>query len=461
MIRYWLVFAACFGLLVFRGWDRLTHPELFAEGMKFMGRVLNEGWWTLFEIQDQALHIAPKLVALLVANLAPVADMPFYTNLACYAATAAVAASMSRSCYRWIIPADAARIALSLLLVMAPGLIEILGNLAGLHWSLLLWLGLLMLKDPEQRLKIWELVLAAVTCLSSAGSVVFLPLAFFRMLLARGREAAARDRPAPTLPRFAGEATLFAVLFLTVAFLAFHFFSLEKKIALDYIDIHGARRDLGDLLPSLGALFTTFYVLHPFLGTQHASLFLVSMPFYPLIAVSITVIAVMLYRLYRLHDHRFWLIPLWIACLLALAVMLSIVRYWAFYGIFSYPYWDWWTRYNFVFACTGLVFWFLLLRPGFPHGLKHWSSLLTVAIVLAYASQADTTLTRAQRGHQDDGFAVKRYGEERYWSKTAEELERSMKTGCPPEVEVKGFPRGKWKFVYESPLGRKDCPGDD
>jgi hypothetical protein len=455
--RYWLVAAVCFVLLVIRGWDRFTHPELFAEGVRFMGAVLNHGWWSLLEIHDQALHVAPKLVAVLAVNVVPVEYIPAFTNLACCAVMAAVMASLSRPCYRWIIPSDAARVALSLLLTLSPGQIEILGNLAGLHWSLLLWLALLTLKDPEYPLTAWELVIAALTLLSSAGAVVFLPLAFLRLVLARGRRVHPAYRSVLGLPRLTGETLLFLLLCLVSIYLAVNFFSQEKAIVLEEIDITGAMRGLDDLLPSLGALFTTFYVLHPFLGTQHASLFLVSMPFYPLVGVSLLLVTVLLWRVRRETDYRFWLIPAWIVCLMLLGVMLSIVRYWSFYGIFSYPYWDWWTRYNYVFACTGLVFMFLLFRPRNLWPYTHWSTVAALVMIIAYTSQAGTITTRAQGEHDEDGYAVKRYGKKEYWSRTAEDLESAMTTGCPRQVKVKSYPRGKWRFVYESPIENADC----
>lgn len=460
LLRYWLVFGACLGLLVFRGWDRLAHPELFAEGVRFVGSVLNHGWGSLLVIHDQAFHVAPRLVAMAVVSLAPVADIPFYTNLACYAVFAAVMASVVRPGHRWLIPSDAGRVVLALLLTLAPGMTEILGNLAGLHWSLMLWLGLLTLKDPDQPLTAWELAIAALTLLSSAGAVVFLPMAALRLLMTRRPSASPPLPPALALPKVAGEWVLFGLLLGMFAVLMSSFVTGANAIALEGIDVRGALRGLDDLLPHLGALFTTFYVLHPFLGTQHASLFLVSMPFYPLVGVSLALVSALLYRIWRKMDRRFWLLPAWLACLAGLAVMLSIVRYWAFYGIFSFPYWDWWTRYNFVFACTGLAFWFMLLRPESLHRLRHWSTLATLVLVVAYVSQAGTVTTRAQPPHDEEGYFVARYGDKDRWDNTAEELERAIETGCPRKVLVKGYPGGKWRFTYESPLEVESCPGE-
>ncbi len=450
--RYWLTFAVCLGLLMFRGWDRLAHAELFAEGMVFVGDALNGGWLSVFTTKDQFWHVAPRFIATLVVKVVPVADIPLFTNLACYATTAAVAASVVRPCYRWIIRDDAARVVLALLLTFAPGLIEILGNLAGMHWSLLLWMGLLTLKDPKYPLTAWELTLAAVTLLTSAGAVVFMPVVFLRVLLARGRHSIAPYRPALAVPRFAGEVMLLTAFVLVTLLLASHFLTQDVREISPGVDLGGRWRGLDVLLPRLGALFATFYVVHPFLGTEHTTLFVASVPYYLLIVASIALVAVLLVRISREMNYRFWLIPTWIIALMLLGVMLSIVRYWAFYGVFSFPHPNWWTRYHFIFGSTGLILWFILLRPQDLRRITHWSVVVLFVLTIAYVSQADTRTRHALHPHKDDGYAVNRYGDTRYWSRAVGDLERSMKTGCPHSVRVVSYPGGKWRFIYESPL---------
>jgi len=460
--RFWLAYAGCLGLLLFRGWDRITHPELFAEGVRFMGGVLNNSWLDLFETYDFFFHTAPKLVALVVVSLAPLADVPLYTNLACYAVTAAAMASIARSAYRWLIPSDSARLALALLMTLAPGLIEVLGNLAGLHWSLLVWLAVLSLKNPKYPLTVWELVVIALTALSSAGAIVFLPLVFLRLLFAWHRNRPVVPvTPVTAVPHFAGEAVFFSTLFLLTVYLLSDFiFSAEKVGGNTSLDIVAAARGIDDLLPSLAALFTTFYFLHPFLGTQHTSVFLQAMPFYPLFGVAMIVVVLLLLRAWQALDYRFWLIPAWLLSFMLLAIMLSIVRYWAFYGIFSYPYWDWWFRYNFLFGASGLLFWFMLLRPRGLLRVRHLSSVATLVLIVAYTSQAPTVTAGATPPHDRDAFNIERYDQEQFWSRTVDVLRHAMETGCPSQVEVRGSPRGKWRFVYESGKPAEECEGE-
>lgn len=459
-VRYWLVFAACYGLLIFRAWDRISHPDLFAEGVRFVGLALNEGWTTLLEPYDMFFHTAPKLVALLAVNLVPVPAIPLFTNLVCVAVTAAAMAAISRPAYRWIIPSDGARVVLALLMILSPGLVEVLGNLAGLHWSLLLLLALLALKDPDRPLALWELGFVALVALTSGGSVVFLAVASVRLALARraGRGRARGRAPDPTVLR--RESAFFAILFLVAVYLLLHFISQEARVGHvdDGLNIAKAARDIHELLPHLGALFTTFYFLHPFLGTNNTSIFLVSVPFYPLVGTAVVIVLLFLWRLMRRMDQRFWVIPAWLGSMLAFAAMLSIVRYWSFYGIFSFPYDDWWFRYNFIFACTGLTFWVVLLRVTDLSSPRHWPTALMLLLAVSYFLQARAVTSRAVPPHDTESFAITRYAEKNYWSETAEELQRSVTTGCPGRVEVAGPPEGKWTFEYESPLAAEGCP---
>jgi len=454
--RFWLVYGACLALLAFRGRDRLSHPDLFAEGIRFVGEALNDGWAALLSPYDFYLHVAPKLVALLAIELAPVEQIPLFTNAVCFAVTAGAMASISRPCFRWLIPSDGARICLAVLLVLVPGLVEMLGNLPNLHWALLVLMATLLLKDPEHPYTAWELALALLAMLSSASAIVFLPVAFLRLAFSWQRRwlRAAVGAPDP-YPR---DAVFFSMLLLVTVYLFTGFAASDASVGIGRIDIVGAARGLDELLPNLGALFSTFYFLHPFMGTQNTTDFLQAAPLYPLIAVSAAVVLLLVARLLRGGERETWLIPAWLVSLLLAAVMLSIVRYWSFYGVFSFPYQNWWFRYNFFFASTGLIVWFMLLRVESLTKLRRWPNAVMWILAIAYAVQAPATTVDAPPPHNANAFAVNRYEETRYWARTADELERSMRTGCPATVELFAAPGGKWSVVYESDAAGGDCP---
>lgn len=457
IVRFWLVFSGCLGLLIFRGWDRIEHADFFAEDIRFMGSAFNDGWATLLEQYDFFYHTAPKLIALFGANFVPIENIPLFTNFVCYATTAAAMATISRSAYRWLIPSDGARAALALLMILAPGLTEILGNLAGLHWSLLLWLAVLSLKEPGRPFTVWELLIVVLVGVSAAGSIIFLPIAFLRLLLAGHRCSAAGYSLLSAPKQLRREIVFFSILFIVTAYLFIHFITKDAQVGIDDIDIVVAARDVEELLPRLGYLFIAFYFLHPFLGTQNTSIVLDSLPFYPLFFTALIIVGLLLWRVRSPLGVKFWLIPAWLICLFSLATMLSIVRYWAFYGLFSPPYEEWWFRYNFVFACTGLVFFFLLLRPDNLLKIRQWPVLAAIALIVGYLSQAQATTEWASPPHEYDAFAIERYGTKDYWGRTAERLEESTKTGCPREVRVVAHPNARWRFTYVSPLDSTDC----
>ncbi len=457
IVRFWGVYAGCLGLLLFRGWDRISHPQLFAEDLRFVGQALNDGWFSLLQPYDFFFHSIPRLIAILSVELVPVSHIPLFTNLACYALTAAAMANVSRSAYAWLIPSNNGRVALSLLLPLAPGLIETLGNIAGIHWSLLFWLAALCLRDPDQPFKIWELVLAALISVTVAAAIVFVPIAFLRLVFAWRRKTAPAGEHATAAKVLRYEFVFFMILFAVSAFLLLNFVFSDEKVGTEKHDIVARMRSIEALLGRLHSLFTAFYFLHPILGTHHTSLFFRASPVYPLFAVALLVIGLLLWRLKHQLDERFWLVPVWLGCLFLLAIMLSFVRYWSFYGIFSPPYWDWWFRYNFIFATTAMLFWFILLRPKELFNPRLWRSATTLALITAYVLQADTKTLRARPPHQKDGFAIERYGDTDYWSRTSSDLERSINSGCPREIAVRGHPKGRWKFIYRSPIQTEDC----
>jgi hypothetical protein len=441
---YWSAFAASFALLVVRGWDRLTHPELFAEGgRQFVADALNHGWTSLFTLYDYYFHTAPRLIAILAVKLAPVAAIPAATMTACFTVTAAAAAMITRPAYRWLIPSDTARFALALLVCLTPGLPEILGNLPNLHWVLLFALAVLMLKDPMRPYRIWELLLVGLVVLSDGAAVIFLPLAAIRTLLIHSRQAPLPGARSTANHRRLGEWIVCGILSLTAVYLTANFM-LHHGGA---VNLDAKPHSLDSLLYRLEAIFVAFYWLHPFLGTDHLTDLMYAVPFNLLLVAGALLMAALLWALWRRSDRRFYIIPVWLACLFLIPLMLSLVREWAFYGLdFRPPYRSWWFRYHFVFAATGLVFVSALLRPTDVFRIGRLRNLAAAVLIAAYAVQAHSI------------FRIERYGEERVWARYAPLLEQSMATGCPARVTVTTYPTPKWRFVYENPRARPDCP---
>lgn len=127
------------------------------------------------------LHVVPRIVAEAVVTVVPTSGWGSALTAASCAVTGAVAAGVLRLA-RDVVPSLPARTALALATVAAPLLpIEVLGNLANLHW-LLLWLTpWLLLADGGGRVRRW--LLAVVTFLvvtTEVQAAIFLPLLLWR-----------------------------------------------------------------------------------------------------------------------------------------------------------------------------------------------------------------------------------------------------------------------------------------
>lgn len=128
------------------------------------------------------LHVVPRLVAEAVAGLVPVAGWALAVTAASCLLAGVVAASVA-ALARDVVPWAPARLALAFATAAAPlAHVEVLGNLANLHW-LLLWLMPWLLLAPGGRTRRqWALgaaVLLVVT--SEVQAVIFAPLALWRV----------------------------------------------------------------------------------------------------------------------------------------------------------------------------------------------------------------------------------------------------------------------------------------
>lgn len=439
---FWPTTAACFLLLAVRGWDRLTHAELFAEGGYFVGDALNHGWASVFYLYDGYFDVAPRLVAVVVATVVPVAHLPLATNIACYAITAAAAAGFVRTSYRWLTPSDGARVLLALLVCLAPGLFENLGNLANLHWALLYYLGLLALKDPKQPFKVWELAIAALIVVSTGAAVIFLPVASLRVLISWKKSSVPPQPKARFNNRLLRELGFFTILFAIVAYLLLQPHTGASNDGLPAVTHHWDQFTF-----RVKGMYTAFYGLLPFIGTSSTTFLLWRINNDWLFTLVAIVTLVLLWRLQRRMDYRFYLIPLWLLGLtIMFPMMLAILRYWAFYGIFTPPYKDWWFRYNFIFAATGLLYWFILLRPRRLFRISQFRSAAAVVLAIGFLSQAYHI------------FPITRYGKTAYWARTASALDSAMHTGCPTVVDVKTYPTSvQWRFYYHAAHPAATC----
>ncbi len=436
---FWLVSLLCLAVLALRGWERLVYPELFAEGGRFVAGALNHGWPSLLVSYAGYYHTVPRLIALLATSLVPIAYIPVFTVTACFLITAVISAFFVRPCFRWLVPSDAARGAVALLLCLAPGLNEVLGNLPNLHYPLLILLGLLTLKDPAQRYRGWELVLVLLTVLTSGAAAVFAPAAVVRCWLRATRMRAGVGSPARAA--WDRDLTVPALIALgTMLVVADMLGGAEPGLARPNAVV-GEGFDPLALATAMIKVIAMFFLLHPFAGTVAVSEIILWVPVLVL-ALGAAVLFGSLLWWHKAAGRRAQALQMtaWLIGPLALLALIGVMRPVGLSLFVNDEHWQqlgWWMRYNYVYAVCGVLLWVMVLRPTVFQPARRLGNVLAVTLCCAYVSQANWY------------FEAARYGDERRWLDSSAELERAVRTGCPRTVKAAIYPDG-WALFYRA-----------
>lgn len=442
-----IVWVLCAALLAWRGYGRLAHPELFAEGgNRFVADALAQGWWSLGSAYAGYYHTLPRLVALLAIAVAPVAYIPAATTAASFLAAAAVSAFIVRPAFRWLIPSDTVRIVAALLLCLAPGLREVLGNLPNLHYLLFILLGLLVLKDPDEPYRAWELVLAGLAVMSSGMVAALAPAVLIRAWLSLSRSA---GRGLAARLRANTPEVIFAAIILVPTL-------VTAVLMLTGAETGGpqpADSSVGGLNPATvlqawGTVLASSFLLHPLAGTVAVTEIMLTVSVWVLVVISITVFAILFGSLV-MNGHRAQAMYLgaWLSAPFALILLLALVRgpdLRMFLITEDWNWYKWWMRYNYLFAVSGVILWLSLLRPTRLLPAGRLGNVLALTLCVAYVSQTNWY------------FDIKEYGNERRWDRTSAELERAIRTGCPRSVTVQLYPE-RWRFTYRAAKENPEC----
>ena len=175
-------FGACFCLLSLRSWERFLIPHLWAEdGSVFLTAAYELGIDSLTQPLAGYYHTVPRLLAY-AFSLLPVSLYPRLIVLSSVITCAAVSSQFSRFTYRWLVPSDSARVGVCLAMCVAPGLYEVLGNLANLHNLLMVYLGFVAIRNLHERLSLTELAVALLALGSEGACIVLLPAFIARLV---------------------------------------------------------------------------------------------------------------------------------------------------------------------------------------------------------------------------------------------------------------------------------------
>jgi len=448
---WWLflvVWIACIALLTWRGHGRLAHPELFAEGgRQFVAGALNHGWESLGFAYAGYFHTVPRLIALLAVSIAPVAYIPVFTSVSSILIAGAVSAFIVRPGFRWLIPSDAVRIVAALLLCLIPGLREVLANLPNLHYLLFVLLGLLIVKDPDEPYRAWELILAVLIVLSSGMVAALAPVVLLRLWL----KMSASGGPSGIAARLRGngrEIALAAIIVLPTVAAGLSVLLGGPPAADQSTASPLAGADPAAVLSAWATVLAGSLFLHPIGGTVAVTEIMSTLPLWVLAVAGLAVFAALFHRLAVAADRRQSAYVLaWLSACFVLLLLLALVRN-ADLEMFlldrQWFFFKWWMRYHYVFAAAGVLLWLFLLRPTGLLPARRAGNVLALTLCVAYASQAEWY------------FDIAQYGEQRRWSRTSAELEQAIQTGCPRRVTVRIYP-GNWKFTYYAARENPSC----
>jgi hypothetical protein len=156
--RYGPAFLVCFAMACYRTWPRLMAPEIWAEdGAIFIADWLSLSFKSLLLPFWGSYHTIQRLVGAVIVSGTPILWWPMLFCVMSLAIYALIACTFTRRGYAWLVPSHHARFIVTLLPFYSPGLFEVAGNLANINWMLLVWLGLLGIRDPKEPIKFYEI----------------------------------------------------------------------------------------------------------------------------------------------------------------------------------------------------------------------------------------------------------------------------------------------------------------
>lgn len=364
---------------------------------------------------------------------------------------ALASATLAQNSYAWLIPSPGARLWVSILFCLTPGLNEMMGNLANLNWVLFFWLTLLSLKDIKVRLSGYEILLASLAILSSGTSALLLPLYMWRLW--------AIINPKKDIQALWAN----AVIFLEIGSMTLWLASLNIKGSSHLLDSRPLNRHalpnmsqmIHETIPALFHTFEKTVLLRPWLGNGFASQ-LIDKRAAPILGLFLIALAYSCLLGWALLNRKkpFCQALLFFSCgMFFWPLLRSLSRSGSVSIYLDGNYWA--IRHAFPLSFTAVLLWTTTFRPE-PGGWKTARGKLALAfLALNSLHGLDRFFIRAYE------FGEKTYPHERRWQRNSPALERAMKTGCPSRVTIGIYPwPEEWFVRYES--GREaECLGTE
>lgn len=409
-------------IILLKGWERLISPGIWAEdGTVFLKQAFEHGLASLFLPYDGYFHTLPRIIAVIVTWI-PVKLIPIFIVFFCYCVFVYTITFFFAPSYKWIFRSQPLTFVAALILLLAPGQIEMLGNLTNLHWYLLLLLSVLALKDIHTPYTFSEIVIAFL-CISTSGtSIILLPIFVLRIILKWKEKKAAKY----------GE---YLIVFIILLFFLIHIIiATDSSLFIYPFSIY--------LKIYLRHFFFSF-VFPLFLG-DYLTLQLHSIK---IIYSALTIILISFVSLHLSKDwDRLYILIITLSiCSLWLPVMITIARPLSMLTILNFSNYDmhYWfnSRYSFYIPAIASIFWmFVICRKN-----THWTIKYSI-ITLFLFSQLLFNYHR---------IVINKYSTPTDWVQKADQMKESFRTGCPKTTRVNIAPSGWYvDFVSTKP---NDC----
>ncbi len=391
-----------------KGIDRITSADLYAEeATVFLQQALTNPVSTLFSPYGGYFHTLPRIVAI-TSTFLPLEATPYFFNIVCFLIAGLVFSTITNDEYQWLIHKKNHRILVALLFCMLPGLPEIAGNLTNLHWILLLWLGLLGIKDLSYRYTSFE-YLIILTIFSEGACIIFLPLFVARVI------AHMKDR----------EKSLLIQEFFVIA-------AIILSSTINYF----VKVDESSLQPGLihFVLWVTsifkFVVLFPILGGS--LVFAVAKNHILLLLLPLAIISMMVLGYHRQFERRHLLFFIFLLCGSMMTPLIAMARipsipFLMNHGNFNMSWYD--HRYSFFGPAIGYLLWFFAGQFLLLKGKNISTYLFCIIFIVAVAGSWNR-------------YFIHAYGKRHDWSQKTKKISSCLKTGHPREVLVCIYPEG-------------------
>jgi hypothetical protein len=180
----------CLLVVSVRAYLRVAYAGLWAEdGLIYLYDYLDSGLRSVFIPFAGYYVVLQRLCYVFVVNVFPVDWWPYVVTVCSTGFYAFLCAQFSRPSYEWLVPSATHRTIISLLLCIAPGTNEVVGNLANLHWLLVVWIALIGLRDPKIEITWPEILLCFLVIVSTGTFFTLIPLYICRWVWMRRLQA--------------------------------------------------------------------------------------------------------------------------------------------------------------------------------------------------------------------------------------------------------------------------------